>query len=76
VVAAGVEVTGLLRAGRIHEQILAAATEQSADLIVLARHGQTRVARAWIGGVAQKVIGLADWPVLVSVFPHTKEPAA
>ncbi|MBL8348775.1 MAG: universal stress protein [Burkholderiaceae bacterium] len=58
----------LLRSGRAHEQILAAAAECAADLVVVGRHGESRLLRAWLGGVTQKVVGLADRPVLVAVF--------
>ncbi len=65
----GVGVDALARVGRPHEQIVAAATELGADLLVIGRHGDDPSAQAWLGGVAQKVIGLADRPVLVSVTP-------
>lgn len=58
---------GELRVGRVHQQLLAAAMEGAADLIVIGRHGRANLGRAWIGGVAQKVIGLAECPVLVHV---------
>lgn len=64
--ALGVTVEGVERSGRPHEQILAAAKELGADLLVIGRHGDDAAARAWLGGVAQKVIGLAERPVLVS----------
>lgn len=67
--AAGVAVDALARVGRPHEQIVAAARELGADLLVIGRHGDEPSAQAWLGGVAQKVIGLADRPVLVSVRP-------
>ncbi len=67
--ASGVAVNALTRVGRPHEQIVAAAKELGADLIVIGRHGGDASAHAWLGGVAQKVIGLADRPVLVSVTP-------
>ncbi|MEQ1805191.1 MAG: universal stress protein [Burkholderiaceae bacterium] len=51
--------------GKVHEQIIDAARRLGADLIVLGRHDATRVARAGIGSVAQRVIGLADCPVLL-----------
>ena len=70
--AAGVQADVLLRVGRAHEQILAAAAERQADLVVVGRHGESRLARAWLGGVTQKVVGLADRPVLVAVFPPPK----
>lgn len=65
--ASGVAVDGFVRIGRPHQQILAAAQQSGADLLVIGRHGDDALARAWLGGVAQKVIGLAELPVLVSV---------
>lgn len=67
---------GEVRVGRVHQELLAAAQACGADLIVLARHGADNLGRAWIGGVAQKVIGLAECPVLVQVNPshHSKTP--
>lgn len=63
------EVQGELRTGRPHHELLAAAQGCGADLIVIGRHGRENLGRAWIGGVAQKVIGLSDCPVLVHVNP-------
>mgnify|MGYP001241770887 FL=1 len=51
----------------VHEQIIDTTRRLGADLIVLGRHGATRLPRAFIGGVAQKVIGLAECPVLVCI---------
>jgi nucleotide-binding universal stress UspA family protein len=62
-----VPVQGEVRIGRAHQEVLAAAEAHGADLIVLARHGPHNLGRAWIGGVAQKVIGLAECPVLVHI---------
>lgn len=67
-------VQGEVRVGRAHQELLAAAIACGADLIVLARHGQHNLGRAWIGGVAQKVIGLAECPVLVHVNPNPASP--
>ncbi len=61
----GARAEALVRVGKAHEQILDAA--RSADLIVIGRQGSTRLSRAFIGGVAQKVIGMADCSVLVCV---------
>lgn len=60
-------VDGAVRIGRAHEALIAAARDAGADLVVVARHGGSQLARAWIGGTAQKVIGLAECPVLVHV---------
>jgi nucleotide-binding universal stress UspA family protein len=63
----GAEAAGAVRIGRAHQALIDAARERGADLIVVGRHGGAKVARAWIGGTAQKVVGLADGPVLVHV---------
>lgn len=69
----GIPADGFVRIGRPHQQILAAAQESGADLLVIGRHGDDTLARAWLGGVAQKVIGLAELPVLVSVTTPSTE---
>jgi nucleotide-binding universal stress UspA family protein len=65
--ARGMAVDGVVRSGRPHEQVLAAAREFDADLLVIGRHGDDALGRAWLGGAAQKLIGLANMPVLVCV---------
>lgn len=62
-------VDGEVRVGRAHEEMVDAARSRGADLIVIGRHGRQVLGRAWFGGTAQKVIGLADCPVLVQVQP-------
>ena len=57
----------MVRAGRVHQVLIDVAREQGCDLLVVGRHGGASLARAWIGGTAQKVIGLAECPVLVHV---------
>ena len=69
--AQGVELEMRSCGGRPHEQIVATAEALGADLIVIGRRGEDRLARAWLGGVAQKVIGLADRPVLVAASPFS-----
>jgi len=56
-----------VRGGRPHEGLIAAAADCGADLIVVGRHGPGLAGRAWIGGTAQKVVGLARCPVLIQV---------
>lgn len=63
--AAGAPATGLIRTGKPFEQILAAATLTNADLIVVGRHGESALVRTPYGSTTQKVVGLADIPVLV-----------
>lgn len=63
---------GEVRIGRPHQALMDAAAAAGADLIVIGRHGGDTLGRAWIGGTAQKVIGLSECPVLV----HVKTPKA
>ena len=53
------------RLGAPAEQILAAAQEHDADLIVMATHGRTGPVRWWLGSVADAVVRRADRPVLL-----------
>jgi nucleotide-binding universal stress UspA family protein len=61
------DVAGELQTGRAHDGLMAAATACAADLVVVGRHVHHLPGRAWIGGTAQKVIGLAEGPVLVHI---------
>ena len=73
--ALGASAEGELRTGKPHQQLVDAARECGADLMAVARHGGDHLARAWMGGTAQKVIGLATCPVLVHVHnPHWMPP--
>jgi hypothetical protein len=65
--ALGVAAEGEVLVGRPHEALITTARERGADLIVVGRRGHHGPERAWIGGTAQKVIGLADGPVLVHI---------
>lgn len=56
--------TGIL-VGKPHEEIIRQAVVVGADLLVIGRRGETSLARPLLGATAQKVIGLADGPVLV-----------
>lgn len=47
------------------EGIIEAARRHDADLIVIASHGRTGAARLLLGSVAQKVVALAETPVLI-----------
>lgn len=65
--ALGCKAQGECRLGKAHKELVEAARASDADLIVVGRHGGEHLERAWIGGVTQKVIGLAQCPVLVHV---------
>ncbi len=71
--ACGVSARVLRRDGRPHEEILETARETGADLLVIGRRGEDNLLHAWLGGVAQKVIGLAEIPVLVAVGPQPRQ---
>lgn len=55
--------------GSPRETIVAHAAQQGYDLIVIGRHGRSRLARALLGSVAERVVRLAPCPVLVAQ-PH------
>jgi nucleotide-binding universal stress UspA family protein len=63
--AAGVETTGRVVVGKVFTEILSAARDAGADLLVIGWHGAHAVRYAVLGGTAEKVIGLAECPVLV-----------
>ncbi|WP_437481524.1 universal stress protein [Sorangium sp. So ce1014] len=61
---AGVELSGVLRAGVPDEEICRLADEISADMIVIGTHRRGAIARALLGSVAQRVVRAAKAPVL------------
>jgi len=62
--AAGLKVRTVLRTGVPHEEIVAVATDELADLLVIGTHGRGGMSRALIGSVADRVVRLAPCPVL------------
>ena len=54
----------LIRAGVPWEEVLNAATQLKADLIVMGTHGRRGLERALLGSVAEKVVRMARVPVL------------
>lgn len=63
--AGGAPVRTLVRVGHAGEQIVAAAREANADLIVMATHGLTGLRRLWLGSVATYVVRHSHQPVLL-----------
>jgi nucleotide-binding universal stress UspA family protein len=59
-----VKVDGLLRDGVASEQILRAADEIDADLVVIGAHGRKGLARALLGSVAERVVRTSHRPVV------------
>lgn len=65
VAAIGAAVATRVLVGKPFEQILGHASGNGADLIVIGQRGETALDRPLLGATAQKVIGLAEGPVLV-----------
>ncbi|HEX6212013.1 MAG TPA: universal stress protein [Methylomirabilota bacterium] len=62
--ARGLPARYLLRAGSAPEEIVQAAGDESADLVVVGTHGRTGINRLVIGSVAERVVRVAPCPVL------------
>jgi nucleotide-binding universal stress UspA family protein len=63
--AAGARVRTLVRAGLPHREIVAAAREEGADLIIMGRHGRGPLERFLVGSVAERVVRITTCPVLL-----------
>lgn len=68
---AGIDVEWAVRTGHPDREIIAAAKEVGADLIVLGSHGRTGVEHVILGSVAEKVLRKAHCPVLVVKEPES-----
>lgn len=66
---AGLEV----RIGRPAEEIVAAATEENSDAIVISTHGRTGLDRYLIGSVAERVMRLSPCPVYLIPADQTRQ---
>lgn len=62
--AAGCKVRTMLRVGVPYREVVAAAKDERADLVLLATHGHGRIHRLLVGSVADRVIRMAPCPVL------------
>jgi universal stress protein A len=60
----GVASRWLLRVGIPFEEIVKAAREEGADLIVIGTHGRGGLARFFLGSVADRVVRMGPCPVL------------
>ena len=65
-----VSVTPLIREGDVAEEIVRAAEEQAADLIVTATHGYSGWKKFILGSVTEKVVRIAPMPVLTIREPE------
>lgn len=61
----GVAMDIMLRHGVVYEEIVAAAVEVSADLVVIGTAGRTGIARFMLGSVAERVVRSSPIPVMV-----------
>ena len=62
--AQGIKTSCILKSGPPFLEILIAASELNADLIVMGTHGRSGLANVLIGSVAEKVVRRAHCPVL------------
>ena len=62
--AEGIDVKTLLRTGVPHEEIVATARDEGADLIAMGTHGRGGLNRLVLGSVCDRVIRLSPGPVL------------
>jgi len=62
--AEGLTARSAVRSGAAWQEIVDAATEEKADLIVMGTHGRTGLDRALLGSVAERVVRAAACPVL------------
>ena len=62
--AAGLSARWVVRTGVPHQEIVGAAAQERADLIVIGTHGRGGLDRALLGSVADRVIRLAPCPVV------------
>ena len=60
----GVETRTAVLGGTPHEVILDYADDHDVDLVVMGTHGRTGIDRYLLGSVTEKVVRLADTPVL------------
>jgi universal stress protein A len=66
----GLKARAVLRTGVAYREIVALATDERADLVVIGTHGRGGIDRALLGSVADRVVRLAPCPVLT-----VREPA-
>ena len=69
--AAGLESEIDVRIGRAAEEVIAAAA-QGVDLVLIATHGRSGIARWWLGSVADKVVREVTCPVLL-IGPNVQQ---
>lgn len=71
-----VDAATVLKEGLAYDEIVAAAAETRADMIVMATHGRTGVSHLFLGSVAEKVLRHATCPVLTVRTQEKKQKRA
>ena len=66
----GVEVVTAIEEGKPAKAIVSYADEKDADMVVMGTHGRTGLDHYLIGSVTEKVVRLADVPVLTVPLPE------
>lgn len=61
----GIEATHQLATGRVIDQIIDIAEQEEADLVAMASHGRTGLARVFYGSVAAGVLHRIEHPLLL-----------
>lgn len=69
------EVETIVVTGVPFQEIINAADEKGADIIVIGTHGRTGLSHAMMGSVAEKVVRKAPCPVLTVRMPSPVPPA-
>ena len=64
--ASGVKAEAFVKEGEAYQAIVDLAKERDVNIIVMGSHGRTGLKRLLMGSVAEKVIGYAPCPVLVT----------
>lgn len=72
-------IRGHLTSGPVAEELVALATQQRADFLVVGTHGRSGLSRTLVGSVAEKIVRHASCPVVVVArhpsAPLTRAPA-
>lgn len=63
-----------VRAGKPHEEIVEAARERRADVIVVGPHDDRHARSRWLGATAERVVRASPTPVLVAIDPPPRPP--
>jgi len=71
----GIEATLLVKEGLVVQQILEVAAAEKVDLIAMASHGRTGLARVFYGSVAAGILNQADRPLLLIRALDLPQPA-